>query len=304
MNFANILKKWRWLTLFFLVLLSIGAIRTYFRLTDDFRLANITYDIPYHPEWNIELLDLSEKQKLDSILSQTFSYLGKGAQSYVFSSDDQQYVIKFLKFKHLKPSLLASALPNVWPFKSYLEAVSKRKQKKFDSIFNGYRLAYRLHRGESGLMFIQLNPSGKNRVIVLKDKIGLKRSLDLGTVPYIIQKKGQTLRQVLTELLDEKNTEAAKERISQIFALYMGEYRKGIYDRDHGVLHNVGFADKKALHLDVGKLSYNEETKNPEFYRKDIRKVADRMIPWIAETYPSMSKELILHIENCVQNFH
>src|ERR1700722_581245 len=84
-------------------LLIFFPIRAYYRWTDDFRIANITHDIPYHPEWDTSLSH-EELAQLKSILDQPFTYIGKGAQAYAFASEDGKYVLKFFKFKHLRPN--------------------------------------------------------------------------------------------------------------------------------------------------------------------------------------------------------
>lgn len=289
------LRRWIILTLFFIIL--IGSVRLYFRITDDFRIANISHEIPYHPEWETPQLTVEDQKELNTVLQQKFFYLGKGAQSYVFASEDSRYVIKFFKFKHLKPSLLVSLLPNVPPFTPFLQRTAVRKQKKFDSIFTGYRLAFDLNRQESGLFFMQLNPSRQQKFVTVVDKIGFERTIDIGTLPYIIQRKGETLRTILAKNLDQNDLSLAKQNIDKIFNLYLSEYRKGIYDRDHGVLHNTGFQGDAPLHLDVGKLSKDDRIKNPVIHEQDLTKVAARMIPWLQNNYPNHSIALINHME-------
>ena len=41
---------------------------------------------------------------------QTWTYLGRGNQIFAFESADHQYVLKFFRFVHLKPSLVARVL--------------------------------------------------------------------------------------------------------------------------------------------------------------------------------------------------
>src|SRR5205085_10468413 len=93
------LKKW--IYALFAILIIFGLSRLYYRLTDDFRIANITYDLPFTPPWKVPHLTLDEYKNLEKILSQTFSYIGKGAQCYAFKSEDGKFVLKFFKFKHL-----------------------------------------------------------------------------------------------------------------------------------------------------------------------------------------------------------
>lgn len=274
------------------ILLIICA-RMYYRLTDDFRLANITYNLPYEPRWQIPPLTPNEEQQLDSILAQKFSYIGKGAQSYAFQSADHRYVLKFFKFKHLKPSWLMTMLPNVYPFSKLQETNMIKKERRVNSIFTGYKLAYDVHKNESGLIFIQLNPSHISKKVTVIDKVGFEREIDLGDVVYILQEKGQTLRAVLSQLLDKGEVALAKQRIDQIMDLYLAEYRKGIYDRDHGIMHNAGFVGDKPLHLDVGKLTEEEQMKYPGVYSEDLSKVIEKISTWVKKNYPQYYSRIV-----------
>lgn len=263
--------------------------RVYYRATDDFRIANMTYEIPHHKEWEIDPLNPAEKEKLDHILSQKFFYIGKGAQSYAFGSEDQKYVLKFFKFKHLKPSLFVNLLPPIPPFKSYKEQQTLRKQKKLDSVFTGYRLAYGVHKEQSGIIFAHLNKTNDlHRQVTVVDKIGLEQKIDLDPIVFVVQEKARTMRTVMTDLLSHGELTLAQYRIDQIFDLYLSEYQKGVYDRDHGVMHNTGFVGDKPIHLDVGKLTHDESMKNPDVWQKDIEKIARKINLWISVNYPKV----------------
>jgi hypothetical protein len=284
-------RRW-WIFTTLSLLLIFLLIRGYYSLTDDFRLSNITYAIPYHPEWNVAPLPPQEQTHLDSILAKKFSYLGKGSQSYVFVSEDDKYVLKFFKFKHLKPSLLITMIPKIAPLSSLQEKEIQRKNKKLLHLFQGYKLAFERDRLESGLIWIQLNPSHTPKVIAVLDKIGREHAIDLGSVVFIVQEKGETLRSVLTRQLTQGDLQQAKATLHQVLALYLHEYQKGIYDRDHGVMINMGFVGTRPLHLDVGKLTQDEEIKKPEVYQVDLAKVANKIAGWILHHYPAAYPEL------------
>lgn len=282
-------RKWpkQVLKILFVMVALFAASRVYFRATDDFRYGNIVYEMPYHAEWQIPLPSNQEEEHLNRILSQEFHYLGKGAQCYAFTSQDGEYVLKFFKFKHLKPSWFVNMLPSIYPFKEYKENLAIRKKRKLLGVFEGYRVAYALDKEESGLVFIQLNTSNNpKRSVTIRDKIGLRRTINLQDVVFVLQKKGQTLRHVMTELLNRGDKETAKKRIEQIFDLYASEYRKGIYDRDHGVMHNTGFIGQNPFHLDIGKLTKNDLMKRPEVSKKDLELVAKKINLWIERNYP------------------
>jgi len=291
-------SKKRWPLILALVALGIfGLFRLYYQITDDFRIANMTYEIPFHREWEIPALTAEEKAKIDQIVSQKFSYLGKGAQSYVFLSDDGKYVLKFFKFKHLKPSAFHSLLPRIPPFAHYRDKEEERKKHKLESVFTGHRLAYETHKQESGLVFIHLNKTQNlHRTVTVYDKIGLTSQIPLDDVVFVIQERGETLRTVLNALMKEGNLSLAKQRIRQVFDLYISEYKKGIYDHDHGVMHNTGFIGEHPLHLDIGKLNKDDRLKDPKVYRQDFDLIFRKITLWLrtnySQEYPEMLEDM------------
>lgn len=282
------------------VLLTIligGVIRLYFRMTNDFRLGTITHDIPYRKEWDPPPLSVEKRLELDSILSQTFNYMGKGVQSYVFVSNDGKHVLKFFKYRHLTPNRLLYLLPPFPPFQEYKNHRIQQKNQALANLFEGYRLAYAEHKNESGLVYIHLNLTHNiYPTITVYDKIGLKWRIPLDDVVFIIQERAQTLRTVLHNALKTGDTHLAEKKINCIFDLYLTEYNKGIYDKDHGVLHNTGFVGDKPIHLDVGELTSDEKIRNPEIWRHDLEKIAWKMAVWLkkehASYYPLLSKSI------------
>lgn len=285
---------WITLTLFSLFICA----RIYYRLTDDFRIANMTYEMPYNPGWEIPPLKASETRRIKNILNQPFTYLGKGAQSYVFASEDKQHVIKFFKFKHIKPKWWMEAFASVPFLKTFYHRQSAKKKRQLNGVFFGYKLAYDVHQEETGIVFLHLNKTTDwNQQVTILDKIRRKHVLPLDPTVFIIQKNAKVTRQEMQEALDNGNLPLAKKRISQIFDLYLKEYAKGIYDRDHGVLHNTGFFGDQPVHLDVGKLSKDLNMKKPQVHRADLEKIRRKFELWLKDQYPKESQELAAFME-------
>lgn len=281
-----------------------ASVRLYFYTTDDFRLSNISYEMPYQQSWEIPFLPQEQEEQLQKILSQQFSYLGKGAQSYAFASDDGRYVLKFFKFKHLRPSWFQNLLPSIGFIKTYKEKQSARKRRKLYGVFQGYKIAYDHHKNESGLLFIQLNrQDNPNRTVIIRDKIGLKRTVELEHIPFILQEKGQTLRVVLNSLLQQGDVRGAESRIGKIFDLYASEYGKGIYDHDHGVMYNTGFVGDRPIHLDVGKMVQEDSMKQRQVAKQDMQLVAVKMNAWIEKFYPQYHPQLSEYIKQKIEGF-
>lgn len=277
-------------------LLSVATLH-HFLFLNDLDSNYITSDLPYDPTWEVSAPDLASLTKINQILQQPFVYLDEGGQSYVFSSSDQKYVLKLFKFKRFRPSFFVKILPNIFPFKTYRDQHIAKREKKLITAFNGYKLAYDLHQHESGLIFIQLNPSNQSRWITVVDQRDRQRKINLAQVSYILQEKGEMLSTDLSKLLNQGNLSIAKQRIDQVFKLYLSEYQKGIYDLDHGVMHNIGCLGGQVFHLDVGKLIADEKMKRPEFYQKDLIRIASKLQRWISQHYPQYTQELTKYME-------
>lgn len=277
----------------FLALTVFGGFRLYYRLTDDFRLYNMTYQLPFDAPWEVPLLTDNEHAEIAQILNQKFTYIGKGAQCYAFVSDDQNYVLKFFKFKHLKPNLFVDLIPPFGPFNIYKQACIERKKRKLIGVFNGYDLAFRENRKGSELIYLHLVPTNHLKLqATVIDKIGMERKIDLDDVVFLLQKKGETLRTRLNHLLKQGRLQEAEQTMSAIISMYISEYQKGIFDHDHGVLHNTGFIGDQPFHLDVGKLNKDIRMREVDFYKKDLEHVVWKMDVWIKRSYPEYYQQL------------
>ena len=287
----SILK--RSIYIFALILIVIGFFRLYYRLTDDFRISNMTYQLPFDAPWEVPLLSDQEHQELAQILNQKFSYIGKGAQCYAFVSDDQLYVLKFFKFKHLKPNLLVDLIPSIAPFNSYKEACIERKKRKLIGVFNGYDLAFRENRKGAELLYLHLVPTTNLKLqATVIDKIGMERKIELDDVVFLLQKKGETLRNRLNQLLKQGKVQEAEKMIAAILNMYISEYQKGIFDHDHGVMQNTGFIGDQPFHLDVGKLNKDDRMRDVNFFKKDLEHVVWKIDVWIKRSYPAYYQQL------------
>lgn len=290
-------KKW-WLYGVLGALLLFGAMRIYYHVTDDVRVSNMTYKLPFKAPWQVPELTPEARQQLTQVLDQKFYYIGKGAQSYAFASEDQQYVLKFFKFKHLKPNFFVNLIPSIPPFKTYKNNVIERKKRKLLSVFNGYDLAYHHNRQDSQLLYIHLLPTQTlHQHVTIIDKIGREKDINLDDVVFLIQRKGDTLRTRLTQLLEKGQVPEAGKAIASIVTMYVSEYKKGLYDRDHGVLFNTGFVGDQPFHLDVGKFSQDDSMRNVQVYKKDLEHVVWKIDQWVKMHFPQYDAVLTPFLE-------
>ncbi len=277
--------KSKLLLLTFFALLTFGIFRLYDNLTDGFSIDHITYALPSKPEWETS----PPPENLESILDQTFTYLGKGSQSYVFLSEDKKYVIKFFKFRHIKPNPILNALPHIGPIATWQDYRAFRLNKKTSRVFNGYKVAHDYNKNASGLIYVRLNQEPPlDRSIIAYNKLGFEQKINLNHTIFIIQEAAETTETVLENAFQQNDIELVKQRIEQLIALYTSEYQKGIYDKDHAILRNTGFIGDRPIHFDVGNLTIEPSMKDPAVYQKDLDIVLGKLDAWLNKYHPNL----------------
>jgi hypothetical protein len=287
----------KWLRLVCLVLIaafiSRAAYLYYYKKIDGFRVKSIFSDLAYHPEWDTGALGEEESADIKKILDQPFYYLGKGGQAYAFQSGDQEWVIKFFK----KPSIRYWPLYEILSVTPFFEDCKvneeQRKYRKLFDCFHGYKWGYALNKEGGGLVYVHLNPTFHQfQKLTLYDKLGMKHHVDLDQVVFILQKKGVLLKTILKDDFSRGNLKGAKSRIQAILSMYLDNYKKGLYDRDYGVIHNTGFISGKAAHIDLGKITYDPRMADRDYFQEDLAKVTHRIKEWIEKEFPELLPEL------------
>lgn len=282
-----------------LMLIPFIAIRAWYFLTDNFYPEGIQNDFAYNPDWDVPPLSLSEKEALKASLSKPLTYLNKGAQIFAFQTEDGKYVLKFFKFKHSKPSYFVEVLPPIGPLKKYKEEKRIKKLDKIALLFKGHIDAYKHDKEDTGLVYLHLNKTQHdwNMDVTISDKLGRKFSVSLDDHVFVIQKKGIVLRDALRQSLKAGKVEQTTQELKQIVDLYMREYKKGIYDCDHGLTHNTGFTfEGNAFRFDVGKSCYGEEFKSASFIRKDMDKVLAMMSEWLRDNFKTVEPKIMSEV--------
>ncbi len=269
----------------------IGIEKIYYHATGDFRLSNIRYEETVFKPKSFAVKHSDEKlAEIKKILTQEFQFLGKGNQSYAFLGKDNKTVLKFFKFGHLKRSWFENFLPE----NDFFKQKHRAQEKRFDKVFEGYMTAYTEDPENSALLFIHLNPSDNlNTKVTVKDKLGIDHTIDLDSVVFVVQEKVIPTRDLFSELLEKKDIEGVKTKIGSLFDLYLAQYKKGLFDRDHNLMYNTGFKGDAAIRLDVGKFRKEPLIKDPVVYKKDLEKIAFvRITRFMKKYYPKYEQEI------------
>jgi len=271
-----------------------GMGRLYFKVTEGFAESNIKYDLPFDKKWAVRELGEQSKLQLDEILSQEFHYLGKGCQSYVFCSEDDKYVIKFFKYQRFRPQFWLE-WASIFPFmKEYYDYKAAEKNRKLWNAFGSWKLAYEDLKDETGVLYVHFNKKVEwNKNLIVYDKMGLKHSLDLNQLEFMVQKKGNLLCNALLEHKNNGDLGGAKFLVDKLLSLLLSEYARGYADNDHALMQNTGVFAGEPMHIDVGQFVKNSMVKDSVVYHQELFNKTWEFRLWLKSEFA----ELRLHLD-------
>lgn len=284
--------------LFFLIILAVSASygggRLYYHITHGFSISNITSNFAYDSRWEVHTPTIEQQQQLNQIFAQKFSYLGKGCQSYVFLSEDGEYVLKFFKYQRFRNQPWIdwfSFIP--WVEQYRLEKLTK-KQEKLERFFNSWKLAYDELQPETGIVFVHLNKSNHlPNTLTITDKMGFEHILDPNQMEFMLQRKAVMLCSTIKELMDHNQVTETKQLLNAVVDLVLSENSRGYADNDHALMQNTGILDGKPIHIDVGQLLKDPIYQNPEKYKQELFNKTYKFRKWLKSHYP----ELVTYLE-------
>ncbi len=223
------------------------------RFTQGFRLAKMNLEFPHHPEWEI-----AANPEVGDILKQPFSFIGKGAQCYVFGSKDGKYVIKLFRYDQPTSS-----------------------EDKILYLFNACKMAYDQLREETGLVYIHLNPTPQNLPLLrCKDPIGRTYEIPLDRYRFAIQKRGLAFRETLK--LAHQNPHEMQKRIDEFLALLQSRVGKGIFNTDPNLSRNFGFLEDRAIEFDFGNYRQTPDLNQ----QAEMKRYTNRLRRWLKKRAP------------------
>lgn len=253
----------RWLLrLLIFTLCFYGTARFCKKQTGSFTIARISSDLAYHSEWDVETQNEKEVQQ---ILSQPFHFLGKGAQSFVFASEDGSTVIKFFRHHHLQ------------------------KNSKLAKDFGSYKLAFEKLRDETGLLYLHLNKTSHlNQTLDLVDKIGIHHPINLDRYEFLVQKRAKLAYPALQEWIDSGKTEDAKQALTALVQLLATRSNKGIHDKDPDLNTNFGFIGTTPIQFDIGRFKLRETAAD----QNELIRITDNLHQFLMQRAPQLDEHL------------
>lgn len=276
-----------------------GIKSAYFGLTDGFSIANISSEHPDDPRLEMAPLSALEAAEIDRALCQKFTYLAKGNHSYVFESQDGQYVIKFLQFQKYRHHPVVNWLPLPASLDEKRWHKTLHKQAKRDILLKSWKIAFTKLRKQTQLVFVHLNRAlPLSKVLTVYNKCGLAYHLDLNQYVFMLQKKVDMFAPTLERYVVSDNVIAAKQLLDNLIDLYQVEYRQGIFEEDRYIVRNTGVVGDRPMHLDVDR--FREDVaiqEQPHLQVQQLLWKTAYLLKWLEARYP----ELAVHLKGRLQ---
>ncbi len=259
------MKRLLSLVLFASAMLFLPAIAK--RFTCGFHLKAICLDFPYHSEWEVE-----PSAEVNSILKQPFRFFGKGAQCYVFESEDKTDVVKLFRYN-----------------RSFTEA-------KIVRLFNACKIAYDALRDETGLVYIHLNPTQIGLPFLhCKDAVCRSYTIPLDRIRFAIQKRANSFCESLE--IARRSPIKMQQRLDQFIDLLQARVAKGIVNTDSTLMDNFGFLEEQAVEFDFGNYCISSRFDR----RSEINRYASQLRSWLSEHAPEWVSYFDRQMERLLQ---
>ncbi|MEM7174610.1 MAG: hypothetical protein AAF443_01590 [Chlamydiota bacterium] len=257
-----------------------------------FSLANISSSVARNPTWAVPIAD-KDKSDCQAAFAQPFSYLAVGTECHVFVSQDQRYVIKFLRHNkwRLHPWLVGISLPAC--FDNKRQRFLKRKQGALIKTLKSCLVAYREFKPETGILCLHLAPSSDLKVdLRVVDCLGFTHAIPLDAVDFILQKKAVRTDEYLLALRRCCDHDRARKAVTALVDFSLRRAKQGYHDTDPHFVSNFGFIEHQVVQIDVGGFCRQAGKGLDYFYGSGLATIRRKFLPWVEKHYPELIDQL------------
>ncbi len=284
-----------WLTL--VVGAFFGLKHFCYKQTDGFALNKISSDLAYDTRWESPA-NPEQESHIRKILAQPFTYLGKGAQCYVFVSQDQQYVIKFFRVSHIEAPRWLKNLPLPSSLEQWRQQKIAIKESKREKDFSSYQFAFQHLKEETGLIYLHLTKSDDlMQKIQITDKGKITHILDLDRMEFILQKRAKPFYEAIEEMIQTNQTEKAKSALVGLLHLLAKRHDAGLTDKDPDLKTNFGLIDAEPIQFDIGRFKKGVSNKKNEPFQHEVLRITDHFKQWLQMRQPELASYLDQQIQ-------
>ena len=220
--------------------------------------------------------------EIKKVLSQKFTYLGRGRQCFAFESEDKKTVLKFPRTDIYRLPFYIRALASQDEQQKMLDEKNGRKAFIYDS----FGLAQNELQEITGVLYTHLAPTeDTGDKLELIDSLGIKHLLPLNSSIFLIQEK----HPLWTASFNLAKNKQEKDRIlNALIDAIVKRAKKGILNRDRSFLKNYGFDGETVYQIDVGSFFTSNEYSQEQAYQKSARDSIEPVYQWLEKEDPEM----------------
>lgn len=230
---------------------------------------------------NLDPSELSEQDSL--ILSQKFTYLSRGRQSFVFVSEDDKYVLKIPRTDHINTPIIAKI------FSPLLKKHKTHQVKEVKKNLQSLDIAKSLLVKETALLSIHKGINcPKNFLVKIEDPLGVSQMINLKNMHFAIQRK---LPLWADTFLNAKNNNAKDRKellVKSAIDLFLNRSKKSVANRDKTFDQNFGFENEITYQIDIGDFCLEEDRKDPVNNRRRFLDSLNTLNKWLEKNDPEM----------------
>lgn len=230
-----------------------------------------------------------------TVFSQPFHYLAKGAQSFVFESEDKTTVLKFYRFpSHLRRFPWAHH-PLGYLFFPSRKTIQKHNIQRLELSFHSFQLAAQELSQETAVLYVHNTPTTTlHQKVHLIDRMGFHYHLPLDPLAFVVQKRGVPFLPRFKALLTSGHIAECKEMLNGLVDVIQKRCERKITDLDNMDNDNYGWLDGQAIHLDIGRFQECPSI-NP---RAEIMRITHPLTTYLEVASPELHTYFLSRLPN------
>jgi hypothetical protein len=214
-----------------------------------------------------------------SKIDQSFSYLARGRQSFVFVSEDGQYVLKLPRSDLPKLPFWKRSLFPERSWRASFEKKELRRKRALDS----FELAYTQLKEETGLVYLHLARTEGSHEVEIVDRIGRRHRVCLDKTLFFLQKRYPLAFPELKSRLEKGDEEGVKTFLNAFLDMVLLRAKKGIFNSDSEFLMNFGIDQNRIYQIDIGSFHGSDPSSFVTCFLEAVSQLKKRLpLEWAA----------------------
>ncbi len=267
-----------------LLLLAIALTgRLWYLSKDGFNVNRLRFSLPA-----VQNLEIENVDRVNAILNESFHYIGRGRQCYVFGSSDGRYVLKMPRFDRYSLPFFWRAMPRSF-MDSYKKSLFDGRQERLFFTLESFRIAATDLRDETAVLYLHFHQTKSlPSRFVIYDRLNRPVKINLNQMAFALQEKKTIMMPLCIKALREKNREIAEKMLAAFLDIIEIRARKGISNRDPSFLKNFGWDGEKSIQIDIGSFWRRSDLPEDKVYLQSLLDGTAPFRAWLAKIDPEM----------------